>query len=218
MAGNSVLLQSGMRQSMRKWLHRTRKKGQALVEFALAATLIFFLLGAAVDIGLMFFTMQELRVAAQEGATFGSYPVAVVGGNNTVQSIDLRYGDIVKRVRESAGDSEAGFADLLDLNQDDIDDAQQDLFAGGNGTDPNGYIYVQNLFIEDNNPESAGAATRPCDTTTPKVEMRYAADRCFIQVTVRYDYKLLFPLLPAFADKVPLRVSYIMKVRSSFIG
>jgi hypothetical protein len=206
---------------MRKLLHVTRQKGQALVEFALAATLIFFLLGAAVDVGLIFFTLQEMRTAAQEGATFGSYPVAVVGANNTVQSIDLQYAKIVQRVRYSAGDSESGFADLLDMNSDGVLDESQieQLFGpGGNGSDPNGYVYVQNLFIEDNNPESATSATRGCETSVPKVEMRFAADRCFVRVTVRYDYKLLFPLLPAFADKVPLRISYIMKVRSSFIG
>ena len=44
------------------------KTGQALVEFALAATLIFFLLAAAVDLGLIFFTIQGLHNAAQDGA------------------------------------------------------------------------------------------------------------------------------------------------------
>lgn len=38
-----------------------RTRGQALVEFTLAATLIFTLLSAAVDLGLIFFTMQTLR-------------------------------------------------------------------------------------------------------------------------------------------------------------
>ena len=55
-------------------MHKTRhsKTGQALVEFALAATLIFFLLAAAVDLGLIFFSLQGIHNAAQEGAAYGS--------------------------------------------------------------------------------------------------------------------------------------------------
>lgn len=204
---------------MRKLMNRARQKGQALVEFALAGTLIFFLLGAAVDIGLIFFTVQELRTAAQEGATFGSYPVAFdEDENGTVDRIDFLYEEIVNRVRTSAGESTSGFANLSDMNSDGIlDDGQPELFGGGAGTDPNGYVFIQNLFNEENAPDPS-SATRGCATDQPKLEMRRAADRCFIKITVRYDYKLLFPLLPAFADTVPLRVSYILKVRSSFIG
>ena len=57
-------------------MHKTRhsKTGQALVEFALAATLIFFLLAAAVDLGLIFFSLRAyttLRRKARPMAAAG---------------------------------------------------------------------------------------------------------------------------------------------------
>lgn len=47
-------------------------RGQSLVEFAMAATLMIFLLLATIDFGLAFFSWIALRDAAQEGATYGS--------------------------------------------------------------------------------------------------------------------------------------------------
>lgn len=205
---------------MRKLVGKTRAKGQALVEFALASTLIFFLLGATIDLGLIFFTFQELRVAAQEGATYGSYPVIFENANRSINRIDFRYDEIVNRVRTSAGDADSsasGFANLLDLNGDGVDDGPE-LFGGGNGSDENGFIYVQNLLDIDNSGDPSNDGAVACRTNEPRVEMRNAANGCFIRITVRYNYRMLFPLLPAFANTVPLRVSYILKVRSSFIG
>jgi hypothetical protein len=51
---------------------RIRAVGQALVEFALAATLIFLLLAATIDLGMILFILQGLHSAAQEGALYGS--------------------------------------------------------------------------------------------------------------------------------------------------
>jgi TadE-like protein len=205
---------------MRKLIRKTRTKGQALVEFALASTLIFFLLGAAIDLGLIFFTFQELRVAAQEGATYGSYPVIVENADGSVNRIDLRYENIVDRVRFSAGNGDtnaSGFANLLDLNGDGAEDGD-DLFGGGDGRDENGFVYIQNLLDVDNSGDPSNDGAVECRTNVARVEMRNAGRGCFIRVTVRYNYRMLFPLLPAFANTVPLRVSYILKIRSSFIG
>ncbi len=47
-------------------------RGQSLVEFALAATLMIFLLVATIDFGLAFFSWITLRDAAQEGAVYGA--------------------------------------------------------------------------------------------------------------------------------------------------
>jgi Flp pilus assembly protein TadG len=55
-----------------KTLLNRLSKGQSLVEFAMAATLMIFLLLATIDFGLAFFSWIALRDAAQEGATFGS--------------------------------------------------------------------------------------------------------------------------------------------------
>ena len=48
------------------------EKGQSLVEMALAATLMMFLLLATVDFGYGFLYWITIRDAAQEGAMFGS--------------------------------------------------------------------------------------------------------------------------------------------------
>ena len=201
--------------------HRAvRSSGQALVEFALAATLILTLLSAAVDLGLIFFAMQSLRVAAQEGATFGSHPIMVMSGTS-IQAVNLNYDEIVKRVRFSSGEKSAGFANLLDLNSDGV----VDVPGTGGIIDPqseSSYIYVQllkypNDFLKD---PDTGAAITPdiCTTTTPGVDMRGAGKDCYVRVTVKYDYKFIFPFAPVFGGKVQLRTSFMIHVRSSFIG
>jgi Flp pilus assembly protein TadG len=58
-------------------------KGQSLVEFALAATLMIFLLLATIDFGLAFFSWIALRDAAQEGATYGSLHPPLVAADIT---------------------------------------------------------------------------------------------------------------------------------------
>jgi hypothetical protein len=45
---------------------------------------------------------------------------------------------------------------------------------------------------------------------------RYAGGSCWIRVTVRYDYRFLFPFAPVFGDMVQLQVVQIMPIRSSF--
>jgi Flp pilus assembly protein TadG len=50
-------------------------RGQSLVEFSISLTFIIILLAGVVDFGRGFFTLVELRDAAQEGALYGSiYP------------------------------------------------------------------------------------------------------------------------------------------------
>ncbi|MBX0327616.1 pilus assembly protein [Oscillochloris sp. ZM17-4] len=188
-----------------------RTVGQALVEFALAATLIFMLLSAAVDLGLIFFTLQGLRTAAQEGATFGSHPVLVMNGSS-VQAVDLDYNEIVNRVRFSGGDNPTGFANLLDLNNDGVDDGGQTVI---NYWNPNANIYIQLLKYSGDN--ILGTPTT-CRTTTAGVDMRNTGKYCYVRVTVKYTYKFIFPLAPAFADSIELRTSYMMRIRSSFRG
>jgi hypothetical protein len=48
------------------------EKGQSLVELALTATLLMFLLLATIDFGFAFFYWIAIRDAAQEGAMYGS--------------------------------------------------------------------------------------------------------------------------------------------------
>lgn len=65
-------------------------RGQSLVEFALAATVLIFLLVATIDFGLAFFSWITLRDAAQEGATFGSIFPPVPGDAAARTQIETR--------------------------------------------------------------------------------------------------------------------------------
>src|SRR5690242_1949172 len=98
---------------------RLRSKGQALVEFALTATLIFLLLAAVVDLGLIFFTLQGLHNAAQEGATYGSRWLAT---NPATGQPELAFETIRYHARTEAGERGIGFANLLDLNTNSVND------------------------------------------------------------------------------------------------
>jgi hypothetical protein len=190
-----------------------RSPGQALVEFALAATLIFTLLSAAVDLGLIFFTLQTLNTAAQEGATYGSHPVLVMNGS-TVEAVDLNYLEIKDRVRFAGGDTPTGFANLLDLNNDGIDDDSQAGIVDNLQSDTS-YIYVELLKF---NQDDLSSTPTICQTTIPRTDMRMAGRFCYVRVTVRYDYRFIFPLAPAFGNTIQLQSTYTIGVRSSYIG
>jgi hypothetical protein len=202
-----------------------RTPGQALVEFALAATLIFVLLSAAIDLGLIFFTLQGLRTAAQEGANFGSHPVMVMNGS-TLAAVDLPYNEVVQRVRLSGGPQARGFVNLLDLNNDGVNDlnnsgqptnaAQSSIVNRNDWDDPNAYIRIENLKYPGDNVNVASSG--PCETTVARQDMRNAGRFCYVRVTVSYNYRFIFPLAPVFADTFRLRASYMIRVRTSFIG
>ncbi|WP_322488204.1 TadE/TadG family type IV pilus assembly protein [Chloroflexus sp.] len=194
--------------------YRRKTVGQALVEFALAATVIFFLLAAAVDLGLIFFTLQALRVAAQEGATYGSYPVVVTNNSGQVTEVRLNYREIFNRIRTAGGTQPSGIVNLFDLNGDGIDDANQNaVFDPNNPTNPNGFVIIENP--RGANPASLSGT---CSTTTPRTDMRNAGQNCWIRVTVRYRYRLFFPFAPAFGREIVLPVTHTMPIRSQFVG
>ncbi|MBO9320487.1 MAG: pilus assembly protein [Chloroflexus sp.] len=193
---------------------RRKTTGQAIVEFALSATVIFLLLSAAVDLGLIFFTMQALRAAAQEGATYGSYPLVVTNSSGQVTEVRLNYREIFNRIRTAGGTRPTGVANLLDLNGDGIDDANQTaVFNASNPTNPNGFVIIENP--KGPNPANLSGT---CSTTTPRTDMRNAGQNCWIRVTIRYRYRLFFPFAPAFGQEIILRVTHTMPIRSQFVG
>jgi len=193
---------------------RRKTTGQAIVEFALSATVIFLLLSAAVDLGLIFFTMQALRAAAQEGATYGSYPLVVTNSSGQVTEVRLNYREIFNRIRTAGGSRPTGVANLLDLNGDGIDDANQTaVFNPNNPTNPNGFVIIENP--KGPNPANLSGT---CSTTTPRTDMRNAGQNCWIRVTIRYRYRLFFPFAPAFGQEIILRVTHTMPIRSQFVG
>jgi hypothetical protein len=205
--------------TMRKILHL--KTGQALVEFALAATLIFFLLAAAVDLGLIFFSIQGLHNAAQEGAAYGSR--WLTGSNPRALNLNA----IRDRVRhESGARGGIGFVNLLDLNNDGTRDVGPDdnAVVGANGTTyqtmPDGtrvidnFIQIQLLNDTDTNgdPMNDLVGGQP----TPCVNPAAPQALCYIRVTVQLNYKTVFPLTPTFGRTTLLHSSYIVRLRDGY--
>ena len=201
-----------MLRRLRTHRRQPRARGQALVELALTSTLLFFLLAAAVDLGMIFFTLQGLRVAAQEGATFGSYPVQVMQ-NGQLQRVDLNYAEIVRRVRGAGGDQSRGFANLRDLDNNGLRDETENRAVHTDWSDPNAYIRIELLMGSNPNDLSA---TPPCRTDVPGVGMQAGGRNCWVRVTVRTDYQFMFPLAPAFGNSVRLEAVSVMPIRSSY--
>jgi hypothetical protein len=114
----------------------------------------------------------------------------------------LREDEIRERVSLEGGEEGIGFANLRDLNNDgEVDD----------DTVREAYIDVENLYDD---PEDPG----PLTECSP-FRMRYQrGENCFIRVTVRYDYDIFFPLAPALDDTITIRASFMMPIRSTFLG
>jgi len=181
------------------------------VELVLASTLLFFLLAAAVDLGLIFFTLQGLRAAAQEGASFGSYPVQVMQ-NGQLQRVDLNYAEIVRRVRGAGGPQSSGFANLRDLDNNGVwDEFETGRAVHTDWTNPNAYIQIE--LRGGSNPQNLNLA---CPTNVRGVGMQAGGQNCWIRVTVRTDYQFIFPLAPAFGNSVRLQAVSVMPIRSSY--
>jgi hypothetical protein len=198
---------------------RRRTKGQALVEFALMATLIFFMLSAAVDLGLIFFSLQAIHNAAQEGATYGSR-WGIISNNQGVIYIDNE--SIRDRTRHEAGNQGIGFANLLDLNNNGTPDVNPDQPSGfreqgsGGNTVIDEYIQVQSLLDSNRDgsvPDDDANVTGSPDACPNPGDIQLA---CFIRVTVKYNYKMVFPLAPVFGNTVELTSSFSVPVRSGY--
>jgi Flp pilus assembly protein TadG len=191
-------------------LKRTRTKGQAVLEFALAATLIFLLLSATVDLGLIFFTLQGLHNAAQEGGSYGSRWLT--------DTDQIDFNAIRDRVRHEAGTSGIGFANLLDLNADGIADVSPDTPSGtkqinlatGNPV-INDYIQIRALFDTNGDGNPLNDGTAPNYTACPS--LTNPTIHCHLQVIVSAEYRFLFPLAPAFDNQVRLNSSYVIQMR-----
>ena len=199
-----------------------KTKGQALVEFALAATLIFFLLAAAVDLGLMFFAIQGLHNASQEGGTYGSRWLTGTSGART-----LRVTVIQDRVRHESGSRGGiGFVNLLDLNNDGIPDVKPDSSTANCGqggvvcqiNPATGNLvvndYIQVTMIDDVNQN--GDPTDDGVAPTYTLCTNSSSITCYILVSTAFDYKLSFPLSPSFTRQRQLRSSFVMRLRDSF--
>lgn len=183
---------------------RTHQRGQAIVEFALSATLIFFLLCATIDLGLIFFAVQGMHNAAQEGGTYGSRWLETVGGKRVLNTTEIR-----KRVRHESGEQGGiGFVNLLDLNGDGVDDEGQSGVIDQ-------YISVQMLSDSpdyDGNPLNNGTAPdySPCDNAATA-----GPGGCYAYVTIRANHNLVFPLSPVFTDTIQLTSAFMVPIRDT---
>lgn len=189
-----------------KRVRSTRAKAQALVEFALAATLIFFLLAAAVDLGLIYMTVQALHNAAQEGANYGSrWLVVNPDGSNRVDQDRVR-----DRVRNEAGPT-GGVSgiNLKDLNANGIDDANEPGVLQNN-------IQIRTLadVSDDGDPTKnvTTGADENVDCTDPSVSL----SPCYVWVKVTATYKAFFPLATVFGAQRDLSSTYIIPIRNRF--
>jgi hypothetical protein len=204
--------------------------GQAIVEFALAATLIFFLLAAAVDLGLIFFTLQGLNNAAQEGAAFGARWLAIQEDNTQPNFGDqiVNQNEIRNRVRfESGTGGGINAVNLFDLDNDGVPDVTDDMGdpvrLGLDGvpysydTSPNGgavytdYIRINMLGYWDQDGDGSPelGVDDDCLGQTVSTGRRHP---CFLQVAVSYEYDLVFGLAPAFGDRVRLTQSHTERI------
>jgi hypothetical protein len=155
-----------------------RRPGQALVELALVSTLIFFLLSAAIDVGLLYLAYQALANAAEEGVMYGSLmPVENVAGGTGVSPNDEQ---IMLRIRNESYSpglaNRVGVVDLLDLNSDGIDDINQQAVIDE-------HIQISAARNQLAPPQESCASRR--------------SGMCEIQVRLSFDYKTFFFLAPA---------------------
>jgi hypothetical protein len=58
---------------MMNHLHKRNVKGQSFVELSVLITILIILVAGVVDFGRAYYTFLQMRDAAQEGASFGSY-------------------------------------------------------------------------------------------------------------------------------------------------
>ena len=184
-----------------------RTEAQALVEFALASTVIFLLLAAAVDLGLLFFTKQGITNAAQEGATYGSR--WLIDDASGIRKLDVA--QIQDRVRRESGDNGGnGVLRLTDLNSDGIVDTSQ----GTTVLDPtgkNGSIQVS--AVEDTNLD--GNPTN--DSGKLCANPATSSLSCYALVSVSKVYNFFFPFAAAvIPTKLTLKSSYYVLIRDSY--
>ena len=207
--------------------------GQALVELALSLTLLALLLGAAIDLGLIYKTYQTLANATAEASSFlAEQPLITCATcTSTSSKITNANNQAINNFRFESGEDTRlrPVASMRDLNADNKDDLGT-VANGGNGWDA-AYLqaasWLQFTMISDNQFTSAfnistldlGANTNP--NTNPPVgcgaRPRYELpipssgypNRCYILVRAKAIYRP-FLLAPFFGKEFTVR-AYAIK-------
>jgi hypothetical protein len=154
-------------------------RGQALVEFALVITLLFFIFSAGVDLGLIFYSYQALANAAEEGTAYGSmYPVINSGSGTAHNDTAIRL-----RVRNESFapnlDNKVTVVNMLDLNND--------------GTDDKGQSSILDTYIDINGKNNN---ITPVTYTSTQCATSRSPTFCDIEITIKFDYKPFFFMAP----------------------
>jgi hypothetical protein len=159
--------------------NKRKKPGQALVEFALSATLIFLILSAMIDLGLAYFAYQGLAGAAQEGAAYAAlYPTI----GTSVNDAEIRNRARFEGGSDSSLPNRAQFVNLLDLNNNKKDDTSPD--------DLRDNILQQFIVINVVQNSSNVRGLIPCSNTGTPIQR--TPQFCDMVVRVRYTYRPFF--------------------------
>lgn len=157
-----------MRKSLRARLHDAR--GQSVVEFALAAPLLIFLLVGIVDLARIYTTMLSVESAAREAADFGTF-----GSQKWASSaVDAPDGTVPKMVRRAC----TAASDLPDYAEPagTVDHATC--------TNPS---FSYELSTDRGATWTAYDPSLACDDPSREPP-------CYVRVTLQYDFALLVPL------------------------
>ena len=167
----------------------------------------------------MFFAVQGLHNAAQEGGTYGSRWLV---SNATTGARTLDVNVIRDNVRHESGSRGGiGFVNLLDLNNDGTPDVNPDspiaqCTPAKCQVNPATGNYVVNDYIQVYTIDDSNLNGDPLDDgTAPNYPAcaNASSATCFINVVVSFNYRLVFPLSPTFTRERLLRSSFTMRLR-----
>jgi hypothetical protein len=174
-----------------------RRAGQALVEMALAMTLLTFLLSAAVDLGLAYKTHQMLINASAEASSYLSQQPIIPCNGCSVSTMKASADTQARanfRQEVGAGSTGVKIARLADLNDNGVDDISE-------GLDLSQWIRIDPADagqFDPSNPGSFNIKSFKASTQQNCIDRRplYSGGQCFIVVRARIIYKPLFALAP----------------------
>lgn len=163
-----------------------RASGQAVVEFALSCIILFMLIAAVIDIGLMFLTYQTMISAVKEGLSYGVYrpvePNTASPSSPLANDANIRYRIRNSNIDPATGEPSISFINLRDLNRNDIDDANESGMLDS---------YIAISAYQDANQNA------PCQNRERN---------CWMRIDMRFDYTFFFPLVPFFDDTFEIHV------------
>ncbi len=212
--------------------------GQAIVEFAIAGTLIFTLLAASIDLGMIFFIKQGMDNAVQEGALYGSTNYLDFFDNeDNYDSFEEQIQAFRHAVRtrtsfESGERGGIGFINLRDLDANGIRDDSEPCTVGdepdfancqGGVADSEDWEdliskdWEDLIFVDIVRKQSCkDSTTAECSCADdPDNDGEIDEGGCYVKVHIQAKYDILFPLAPAFKEYVWIGADYVIPFNES---